>query len=118
MLAYHVENRLTPPPLHQMRMHGKIAGQMETFFRERVLSAYAREVIYAETEEQFRLRLDDETPVGMWRGEFWGKWVISACRVCQYEKDESLKEFLRQAALRLIATADPNGYIGTYREPL
>ena len=87
MLAYHVENRLTPPPLHQMRMHGKIAGQMETFFRERVLSAYAREVIYAETEEQFRLRLDDETPVGMWRGEFWGKWVISACRVCQYEKD-------------------------------
>lgn len=118
MLAYHVENRLTPPPLHQMRMHGKIAGQMETFFRERVLSAYAREVIYAETEEQFRLRLDDETPVGMWRGEFWGKWVISACRVCQYEKDESLKEFLRQAALRLIATADPNGYIGTYRDPL
>ena len=32
MLAYHVENRLTPPPLHQMRMHGKIAGQKRCTF--------------------------------------------------------------------------------------
>ena len=113
-----VQNKLNPPLLSNLSLKGPIADQMDIFLHERVLSDFAKNVIYQETEDKFRLREDDEHVVGMWRGEFWGKWVISACRVAQYKHDEELKKFLLQAALRLIATADENGYIGTYKNPL
>lgn len=112
-----VRNLVNPPALSDIELRGPIARQMEAFLQERIFSDFAKEEIYAETEEKFRLREDDESLVGMWRGEFWGKWVIGACRVCRYKKDEELKEFLHQAALRLLATADADGYIGTYRDP-
>jgi len=113
-----VKNKLNPPSLSNLSLMGPIGKQMDIFLYERVLSDFAKQEIYGETEEKFRLREDDKHAVGMWRGEFWGKWVISACRVCQYKRDEELKAFLLQAALNLIATADPNGYIGTYQDPL
>jgi DUF1680 family protein len=117
MLSYIIDNKLSPPELSDLRFRGKIAEQTETFFTQRVRSDYAKNVIYAETEEQFRIRNDDKTIVGMWRGEFWGKWIISACRVARYEHDDELRDFIHKAALNLIATADPDGYIGTYKDP-
>ena len=113
-----VKNAVFPPALSDLEIRGPIARQMDIFFYERIFSDFAKNEIYAETEEKFRLREDDQNIVGMWRGEFWGKWVISACRVCRYKKDEELKAFLHQAALKLISTADENGYIGTYKNPL
>ena len=116
MVPYKVNDRLTPPSPGRLRITGRISDQMETFFTERVTSDFARDEILAECEEQFRLRNDDEIIVGYWRGEFWGKWVISGCRVARYEHDEKLTEVLHKTALNLISTADPDGYIGTYRD--
>ena len=56
-------------------------------------------------------------PWGMWKGEFWGKLMISACRVAEYAHDESLKQFLHAEALRLVALQRPDGYLGTYVNP-
>ena len=117
MIDYAVNNCVRPLPLDRIHFGNKIDAQASRFFFERIQSDYARTVVYQETEDQFRVRNDDETPVGFWRGEFWGKWMISACRVARYEKDDSLKEFLHGAALRVIATADPDGYIGSYKDP-
>lgn len=117
MVPYIKPNRIHTLPLSDIRLEGSIAQQAEAFFTERHRSDFAREVIYAETEEQFRLRLDDTLHVGYWRGEFWGKWVISSCRIARYTHDEKLKDFLHNAALNLIATADKDGYIGTYKNP-
>lgn len=117
MIDYIVKNRVQPLSMDHIHFGGKIDAQATKFFFERLQSEYARNVVYQETEDQFRLRNDDETPVGFWRGEFWGKWVISACRVARYENDSNLKEFLHKAALRVIATADPDGYIGSYKNP-
>jgi len=117
MVSYVKPNVIDTLPLGDLRFDGAIAQQVEAFFTERHRSDFAREVIYAETEEQFRLRLDDTLHVGYWRGEFWGKWVISSCRIARYCHDEKLKEFLHKAALNLIATADEDGYIGTYKNP-
>lgn len=116
MLSYKVKNLFTPPTLGELRFEGSISEQYEKFFDERVRSDFARTDILAEAEEQFSKRNDDETVVGYWRGEFWGKWIISACRVARYEKDERLVETIRESALRVIATADEDGYIGTYRD--
>ena len=117
MIEYKVKNLVQPLPMEDIRFGSQIGAQASRFFCERIRSDYAHKVVYQETEDQFRLRNDDENPVGFWRGEFWGKWMISACRVARYEKDEGLKEFLHSAALRVIATADPDGYIGSYKDP-
>ncbi|MBR0457714.1 MAG: glycoside hydrolase family 127 protein [Victivallales bacterium] len=102
----------------QYRQGGKIAERMETFFRERVFSDFAKTEILGEAEEAFRTKKDDETGVvGVWQGEFWGKWIISAVRAAEYEQDSEMLEFLRQAALRLLALQQPDGYLGTYRNP-
>ena len=117
MIAYKVNNMTNPLPMEDIHFGSHIDSQASRFFYERIQSDYAHKVVYQETEDQLRLRNDDETPVGYWRGEFWGKWMISACRVARYEKDDSLKKFLHAAVLRVIATADPDGYIGSYKDP-
>ncbi len=117
MIEYKIKNRLNPPALSDAKLGGMIAEQMATFFEERILCDFARDHVYAECEEKFRLRDDDKECIGMWRGEFWGKWVISACRVARYLQNDELKDFLHTAALNLIATADDDGYIGTYKYP-
>ena len=117
MVEYKVKNLVDPLPIENIRFGGKIGDQASRFFYERAQSEYAKTVVYQETEDQFRLRNDDENPVGFWRGEFWGKWMISACRIARNTQDESLVKFLHNAALRVIKTADPDGYIGSYKDP-
>ena len=75
------------------------------------------EYILAEAEEPFFSKSDDEkAPVGFWRGEFWGKWIIGAVRACKYQKNEKLEAIIRESIDKIIKTADENGYIGTYRD--
>ncbi len=116
-MEYKIYNCINPLPLEAIHFGGVVEEQAAAFFRARVKSDYAHDVIYKETEDQFRIRDDDEKPVGMWRGEFWGKWMISACRVARYDGDAKLTEFIKNAAHNLIATADEDGYIGSYRDP-
>ena len=117
MISYLKEDLFSQLPLGVTHLSGSVGAQMDIFLNERVLSDHALNTIYPETEEPFRLRQDDETPIGRWRGEFWGKWIISACRVQRYTGNERLKDFIHTACLNLIATADEDGYIGTYRNP-
>ena len=117
MIAYQKEDLFSQLPLGVTHLSGSVGEQMDTFLNERVLSDHALNTIYPETEAPFRLRQDDETAIGRWRGEFWGKWIISACRVQRYTGNERLKGFIHTACLNLIATADADGYIGTYRDP-
>ena len=44
----------------------------------------------------------------MWSGEFWGKLAIGACRVYEYTKDESLKNFVHESAKRVLSYARPD----------
>lgn len=112
---YKVSNIRNAPALEDLHIGGRIEKQMETFFYERVSSDFAKEVICGETEEQFRLKLDDLDAIGMYRGEFWGKFALSGARVARYHKDAELAEFLRQSAYRVLETADEEGYFGTYK---
>lgn len=117
MIDYKIKNVINPIALENIQFGGKVALQADIFFNTRVRSEYAQSVIYKETEEQFYLRNDDEKPVGVWRGEFWGKWIISASRVARYTHDEDLKAFIKEAAHNLLSTQDNDGYIGTYKDP-
>ncbi|MBQ7649377.1 MAG: glycoside hydrolase family 127 protein, partial [Victivallales bacterium] len=102
----------------EYRLQGKIAERMETFFQERIFSDFAKTTILGEAENAFRTKMDDEKLVlGIWQGEFWGKWIISAVRAAEYEHDTEMMEFIRKAALRLLTLQQPDGYLGTYRQP-
>ncbi|MDQ0290079.1 beta-L-arabinofuranosidase domain-containing protein [Oligosphaera ethanolica] len=119
MAEYAVSNLLTPLSLKQTLIAGPIGELMENFFEQRIRSRHGREVVYQEAEDAFKNQLDDESGVvGIWQGEFWGKWMISAARVCEYEDDAALREFIRQAAHRLMAYQRADGYIGTYKNSL
>ena len=79
-------------------------------------SDFAVNEILAEAEKQFFTRNDDEKePVGFWRGEFWGKWIISAVRACKYQKNEKLEGIVKNSVYKIMATANEDGYIGTYK---
>lgn len=117
MKKYIKENKINSLPLSDIHYEGNIMESVKTFFYERVTSDYAKNVIYPETEIQFINRDDDKFAVGTWRGEFWGKWIISACRVAKNIRNTKLVEFIRCAAKNVIATQDEDGYIGSYCDP-
>ncbi|OGV38512.1 MAG: hypothetical protein A2020_13200 [Lentisphaerae bacterium GWF2_45_14] len=107
--------------LKGVRSHidGHVSEIMERFFFERINSPEARNVIYREAEDAFKNQLDDASGVhGIWQGEFWGKWIIGAVQVSEYSQNEELREFIHNAALKLITYQKPDGYLGTYRDSL
>jgi DUF1680 family protein len=97
---------------------GYLGNKVDTLARERLLDKKAWETIYPETKDAFRHRVDDSLKPGrgLWQGEFWGKYVLSAVAATRYYNETSLTARLREAAEDLIATQDRDGYIGTYRD--
>ncbi len=49
-----------------------------------------------------------------WQGEHVGKWLHAASMAEAATGDKKLDEKIREVAARLIATQEPNGYLGTY----
>ena len=85
---------------------------------QRMTSEFAEQVVLKEAEEPFFTRNDDEhAPVGFWRGEFFGKWLISSARALKYEENPRLREVITASLKRILATSDENGYIGSYKNP-
>ncbi len=101
--------------LNNIKLQSTASKLMNRFFYERVLSDNAKNVVYKEALSAFLNPRDDETAVGIWQGEFWGKYMISACRVYKYTGDEELKEFIKQAAKEIISCQRNDGYIGSYK---
>lgn len=98
---------------------GHIAEQMNRFVFERVNSDDGHNVVYREAEDAFLHKVDDASGVvGIWQGEFWGKWIISATQVCNYSDNAELKDFIHHAARKLITYQEADGYLGTYRDSL
>jgi len=111
-----VDDRLSPLPAGSARITGHIGHQLDSLITARYTSDFARQEIYQETEVALQRRVDDRLGncSGYWQGEFWGKWMLGAIAAQRYTGDPDLKEFIRAAARRAVATQDASGYIGTY----
>ena len=127
-----VADRLTAPGQGDARLTGFVGAKIGRFLDHRVRGDFAKDVVFPEARKAFEKPDDDTFFIpgkgdiedefrtrhwGMWKGEFWGKLMISACRVAEYEHDEKLKAFLHEEALRLIACQKPDGYLGSYVDP-
>ena len=107
------------PALGDVRLEGALAGKMNRFLACRITDEESRHLIFDEALGAFTFRDDDRVPWnGGWRGEFWGKTMLSAVRVAEYLGSAALKADLVRECRRLMATVDADGYIGSYADPL
>ena len=83
IVAYAVPNRFRSPLPAAATLDGEIGTRFDRFVYERITGKFAIDEIWREAEECFLDQYDDEYAAGMWRGEFWGKLVLSAARVCR-----------------------------------
>ena len=114
-IGYRVQNVVKTPPLPDVRLDGEIGARFDRFCHERISGQFAINEILRETEECFRDKFDDEFCAGKWRGEFWGKQILSAVRVCRMKNDPALKEDIRASAYRILSCQQADGYLGTYK---
>ena len=105
-------------PPGSIHLTGKVGALIDRVIFHRINSGFARKTVYKETIDAFRNKIDDAAGViGIWQGEYWGKWMIGAVRAAEYTGNEELKSFIRSAAFELISLQDDNGCISTYRDP-
>ena len=93
-IPYTVSNQHMTASLSDIHIDGEIGARFDRFSHERISGQFAMNEILRETEECFRDKFDDEFCAGKWRGEFWGKLMLSACRVCRYKGNEKLNKIL------------------------
>lgn len=55
---------------------------------------------------------------GWWQTEFWGKWMHAAVPYLGYCGSEKLKTSIDRGIERMLASQEPNGYIGNYPDEL
>ena len=115
-ILYAKNNTIRAPKLCDVSLDGDIGVKFDKLIYERVTSDFAIKHILKEAEDCFRDKFDDEYNYGLWRGEFWGKLVLSACRVCRYLDDGDLKNAIRNSVYRLLTFRDENGFLSTYRD--
>ncbi|QGY47731.1 hypothetical protein GM418_29925 [Maribellus comscasis] len=95
---------------------GHLGNYIDNISEQRILGQEKWDMIYPETEEAFRLREDDKNypEYGRWRGEFWGKYILSAIATAKYYHSDELKAKIAEAVEGISKLQDENGYIGTY----
>jgi len=113
-----IQNKTQTLPSGSWRFNGFIGKRLDQIAAARFTDDGAWNQYYPQTEDAFRLREDDisHVPKGVWRGEFWGKYILGAIAACQYYDSDDLKERVRIAATGLISTQNKDGYIGTYTD--
>ena len=79
MKKHKAENILSAARLEDVKLGGYVGRHIERVLYTRHLSEYAKSEVYPEAEGAFRSKVDDELGAfGIWQGEYWGKWTISA----------------------------------------
>jgi len=100
----------------EWRFHGHLGDYIDIIATHRILDKTSWEMIYPETEDAFGLKEDDKNypKSGQWRGEFWGKYMLSVIAAARYYHSEELKERIALAVNGLLSHMDEDGYLGTY----
>ena len=116
MIENKINRRINPADLSEAHFSGKIEDKFQKVIFQRVTSENALKNIFQEAENAFEECLDDaEPPVGMWRGEFWGKLMISTCGCYRYTQNTAIKELIKNSTYRILSYQRPNGFLGTYK---
>ena len=104
--------------LEDVKMSGVVGKDLDQIIDKRIAGDVATQQIAPEATKAFKIRKDDEfyEGRGLWQGEFWGKWILSAIAAYQYTGDIRIKNAISKETIALIATQDKDGYIGSYKD--
>ena len=113
-----MRDTMTPAPLGTVSLGGRVGDELDKVVDARVLSAHGADEILPEAVEAFRKQEDDRLfpGRGLWQGEFWGKWMLSAVAAQRYTDDAELESVIQKSVDDLLATQRADGYIGTYHD--
>ncbi len=105
------------PALRDVRLEGWLGAKVDRFIARRLVDPVMREQVFDEARQAFEFRDDDEYRVGgLWRGEFWGKEMMSSARVADYLQNPEFLSFVRDECHRLMKCQDADGYLGSYAD--
>ena len=112
-----VSDAMRGPALRDVRLEGWLGAKMDTFISRRLVDPFLRNQVFDEARQAFEFRDDDEAKVGgVWRGEFWGKEMLSSARVADYLQNKAFLAFIREECHRLMKLQDADGYLGSYAD--
>ena len=112
-----VSDAMRGPALKDVRLEGWLGAKMDRFISRRLVDPFMRCQVFDEARQAFEFRDDDEAKVGgLWRGEFWGKEMLSSARVADYLQDREFLSFIREECHRLMKFQDADGYLGSYAD--
>lgn len=115
--AITVKDAMRSPELKDVRLEGWLGAKMDRFISKRLVDPFLREQIFDEARQAFEFRNDDDAKVGgLWRGEFWGKEMLSSARVAEYLQNREFLSFVREECHRLMKFQDADGYLGSYSD--
>ena len=112
-----VSDAMRGPALKDVRLEGWLGAKMDCFISRRLVEPVMRNQVFDEARQPFEFRDDDEAKVGgLWRGEFWGKEMLSSARVADYLQNREFLSFIREECHRLMKFQDADGYLGSYAD--
>ncbi len=112
-----VSDAMRGPALKDVRLEGWLGAKMDRFISRRLVDPFMRSQVFDEARQAFEFRDDDEAKVGgLWRGEFWGKEMLSSARVADYLQNKEFLSFIREECHRLMKFQDADGYLGSYAD--
>jgi DUF1680 family protein len=93
----------------QVRLGGPLGAKLSASIQNQVMAQDIDRIVQPYRDKK-------EVGDGDWRCEYWGKWATSAALACRYEATPGHFDVLGKGVRELLATHDPDGYIGT-RKP-
>ncbi len=89
-----------------VQLHGRLGHKLDLCVNNRLLSQEIEPMVAP-------YRAKAETGPADWRCEYWGKWFTSLALADAYRSTPSSRKKLLNATSALLATAAPDGYLGT-----
>ena len=92
--------------------------RLKGYLGERLDAMIARHVCGADVDYITAPFMEKTETKGWWQAEFWGKWMHSAVPYLGCCASEKLRASIDRGIDRMLASQEPNGYIGNYPDEL
>ncbi|MBQ2629414.1 MAG: glycoside hydrolase family 127 protein [Kiritimatiellae bacterium] len=92
--------------------------RLKGYLGERLDAMIERHVIGTDVDYITAPFLEKTERKGWWQTEFWGKYMHSAMPYLAYTGAARLRDSVERGVERILASQEPNGYIGNYPDEL
>ena len=92
--------------------------RLKGYLGDRLDAMIARHVCGADVDYITAPFMEKTETKGWWQAEFWGKWMHSAVPYLGCCASEKLRASIDRGIDRMLASQEPNGYIGNYPDEL